>query len=147
MTTGTAERADAIPGTTGLRRHLPSFIAIGVASTVAYLVIYAALRVVLPSYAANTIAMAVTAVANTAANRRFTFEVHDASDSDRLAHQIKGGVAFLISLGLTNGGLWLLHASVSKPAHWVEMAVLVVANLVATATRYILMRLWVFKKS
>lgn len=147
MPTGTAERADAESETAGLRRHLPSFLVIGVVSTVAYVVIYAVLRLVLPSYAANTVALAVTAIANTAANRRFTFEVHDASDADRLAHQIKGGVAFLISLAVTNGGLWLLHATVSKPAHWVELATLIAANVVATATRYVLMRLWVFKAS
>jgi len=147
MSTGTAERADAESETAGLRRHLPSFIVIGVVSTLAYLVIYAGLRLILPSYVANTVALAVTAIANTTANRRFTFEVHDASDSDRLAHQVKGGVAFLISLLVTNGGLWLLHAAAAKPAHWVELAVLVVANLVATVTRYVLMRLWVFKAS
>ena len=130
-----------------LRRHLPSFVAIGVASTVAYLVIYAALRYVLPDYAANTIAMAVTAIANTAANRRFTFEAHETSGAERLAHQIKGGVAFGISLLLTNGGLWLLHVTVAEPAHWLELATLVVANLVSTATRYVLMRVWVFRKA
>ena len=47
----------------------------GVASTVAYLALYVLLRAVLPAVAANALALLVTAVANTAANRRFTFEV------------------------------------------------------------------------
>jgi len=47
------------------------FAAIGVVSTLAYALLYLALRGPLGAGAANAMALAVTAVANTAANRRF----------------------------------------------------------------------------
>jgi putative flippase GtrA len=151
MATGTSQAAvvDESAGSairqTG--RQLPSFVVIGVLSTAAYLVLYAALRTVTPSYVANTISMAVTAVANTAANRRFTFNAHDAEKADRRMHQVKGGVAFLVALALTNGSLLLLHIASKAPAHWVELAVLVFANLLATVARFVMMKLWVFREN
>jgi putative flippase GtrA len=142
--TSTTDLIDA-PRPRALRRHLPSFIAIGLGCTAAYIVIYALLVFVLPSYAANTVALAVTAFINTAANRRYTFKAHDVSRSVRVAHQVKGAVAFAVGLLLTNGGLWLLHAADGKPAHWLELAVLLAANVLATVTRYVMMRIWVFR--
>jgi putative flippase GtrA len=130
---------------TRIRRQLPVFAAIGVASALAYVVIYVALRSVVPAVAANTVALAVTAVANTAANRRFTFSAHEAETSDKLMHQVKGGVAFLIGLALTNGSLLLLHLTARSPARWIELGVLIAANVAATATRFLLMRIWVFR--
>jgi glycosyltransferase involved in cell wall biosynthesis len=55
------------------RRQLPSFAAIGAVSTLAYLGLFWVLRSALSAVAANALALLVTAVANTAANRRFTF--------------------------------------------------------------------------
>src|SRR5438094_8167265 len=49
------------------------FAAIGVVSTLAYLAIYSLLRTATTAVAANAIALIVTAVGNTAANRRLTF--------------------------------------------------------------------------
>ena len=43
-----------------------------------------------------------------------------------------------------NGALAGLHAVVAQPHHMVELAVLVTANLVATAVRFVLLRGWVF---
>ena len=57
------------------RQQLPSFAAIGVLSTLAYLGLFWVLRSVTGAMAANAVALGVTAVANTAANRRFTFGV------------------------------------------------------------------------
>src|SRR6201999_2553257 len=51
------------------------FLAIGVASTLAYIVLYLVLRGPLGADGANVAALAVTAVANTAANRALTFGV------------------------------------------------------------------------
>ena len=49
-----------------------------------------------------------------------------------------------IALAITSGALAGLHAVVAQPHHLVELAVLVVANLVATAVRFVLLRGWVF---
>src|SRR4051812_20857354 len=49
------------------------FMGIGVLSTLAFALIYLVLHPFLGALAANAVALAVTAVANTSANRRFTF--------------------------------------------------------------------------
>src|SRR6266699_2660590 len=51
------------------------FVAIGIVSTLAYALLYLVLRDWLASGAANALALATTAVGNTAANRRLTFGV------------------------------------------------------------------------
>ena len=56
----------------GLTGQLLRFAAVGVASTFAYLALYALLRLGVGPQWANLIALLVTAVANTAANRRLT---------------------------------------------------------------------------
>jgi glycosyltransferase involved in cell wall biosynthesis len=59
-----------------LRERRPvRFAAIGALSTIAYAALYLRLRSLLSPAAANAVALAVTAVANTTANRRFTFRV------------------------------------------------------------------------
>ena len=126
----------------GMRRQIPSFAIIGIACTLAYLILYWVLRAATPAYAANTLALGVTAIANTAANRRYTFGVRGSANA--LRHQVEGGVAFLIGLVLTNGALGLLHAASATPAHSVELAVLIAANAMATLVRFLLMRAWVF---
>jgi putative flippase GtrA len=67
----------------GMRRQLPSFAVIGVASTLAYLALYLVLRQLAPAVVANALALFATAIANTAANRRFTFGVTGSSTRSR----------------------------------------------------------------
>ena len=126
----------------GMRRQLPSFVLIGIASTLAYLVLYAILRGSMPTYLANTVALGVTAIANTAANRRFTFGVRGPANA--LRHQVEGGVAFLIGLALTNGALLVVSAAADHPSPTVELLTLVGANAAATLVRFLLLRAWVF---
>ncbi|MCC5581852.1 bifunctional glycosyltransferase family 2/GtrA family protein [Microtetraspora sp. AC03309] len=123
----------------GMARQLPSFAVIGAISTVAYLVLFWLLRAAMPAVAANAVALLVTAIANTAANRRFTFGVSGASGA--LRHQIEGLAAFLIGLALTTGILALLPATASRGA---ELVGVIVANGAATLARFLLMRVWVF---
>ncbi len=87
------------------------------------------------------IVLLVTAVGNTAANRRFTFGVRGVAGAAR--HQFEGLVVFGIGLGLTSGALALLH-SLGEPHRLVELSVLVAANLLATVVRFVLLRGWVF---
>jgi putative flippase GtrA len=123
----------------GMRRQLPSFVVIGIFSTLAYLALFWVLRGFLPAVAANGIALLVTAVANTAANRRYTFGVTGSSGA--LRHQIEGLMAFLVGLALTTGVLALLPASASR---WLELAGVIFANALATLVRFLLLRVWVF---
>ena len=65
----------AVAARPGLFAQLARFSVVGVVSTVAYVVLYVVLRGAMPALAANALALLVTAVANTAANRRLTFGV------------------------------------------------------------------------
>ncbi len=132
--------AGAVAGVpAGLFGQVVRFAAIGVASTLAYAVLYLLLRVVLDAQAANLLALAVTAVANTAANRVITFGVR--GSDGLLTHHATGLLAFGVALGLTSGSLALLHLAVPDAAHWVELLVLAIANAVATAVRFVALKL------
>jgi putative flippase GtrA len=100
------------------------------------------LRQWLPADAANALALAATAVANTAANRRLTFDVR--GRARLLRHHLLGALVFAFALALTTGALALLHAAVARPSHLLEITVLIVASVVATVSRYVGFRLWVF---
>jgi hypothetical protein len=54
-------------------------------------------------------------------------------------------VVFAIGLGLTSGSLALLGELSARPPKAVELAVLIIANLVATGVRFLMMRVWVFR--
>ena len=84
----------------------------------------------------------MTAIGNTAANRRFTFRVR--GRAGLLRHHLRGGLVFFLTLALTNCALLVLHGLSAEPPRAVELAVLVAANLTATVTRYVAMRTWVF---
>ncbi|WP_328534511.1 glycosyltransferase family 2 protein [Micromonospora zamorensis] len=123
----------------GLPRQLVRFAAVGVASTLAYLVLFVATRGALGAQPANLLALLLTAVANTAANRRLTFGISGRRHAGR--HHLQGLLAFGLGLALTSGSLAVLHAAHAAPARPVELAVLVAANLAATVLRFVLLRL------
>ncbi|WP_435208766.1 glycosyltransferase [Micromonospora sp. bgisy143] len=123
----------------GLPGQLVRFAAVGVASTLAYLLLFVATRGVLGAQPANLLALLLTAVANTAANRRLTFGITGSRHAGR--HHAQGLLAFALGLALTSGALAVLHAVDAAPARTVELAVLVAANLAATALRFVLLRL------
>jgi putative flippase GtrA len=119
------------------------FVAVGIASTIAYALIVLALREGgLGAGGANALALAITAVANTAANRRLTFGVM--GRRGLLRQHAAGAVVYAITLGLTAGALGVLHAAAPGASRAVELAVLVAASLVATVTRYVALKTWVF---
>jgi len=126
---------------TGLLRQLVRFSVVGVVSTLAYLVLYSLMRDGLGAQGANFVALGLTAIGNTAANRRFTFGVRGRTGAAR--HQFEGLIVFGLGLALTSGSLALLHG-LTNPGRGVELAVLVLANLAATVLRFLLLRGWVF---
>ncbi|MFC5145241.1 glycosyltransferase [Streptomyces aureoversilis] len=149
---GDDPRDRAVPGVPrGLARQLLGFCAVGVLSTGFYLALYSLLRTATGPQAANAAALLLSALANTAANRRLTFGVRGRDRAVR--HQAQGLVVFAIGLVLTSGSLAALHAAGGSPAaqgaspgpsHGAELAVLVTANLAATVLRFLLLRAWVF---
>jgi putative flippase GtrA len=132
----------ATAGAPGLLRQLVRFGAVGVVSTLAYLLLFWFGRGPLGSQLANLVALLVTAVANTAVNRRFTFGITGQAGAGR--HQAQGLVVFGLGLALTSGALGLLHAVSPVPHPGLELTVLVLANLAATVLRFVLLRGWVF---
>lgn len=134
-------RASADAGGGRLGMQLAMFALVGVGSTLAYALLYLLLRGPFPAFAANLLALLLTAVANTAANRRLTFGVRGRSGV--LGHQLRGLLVFAIGLGVTSGSLWLLQ-STGADSRTAEVVVLTVANLVVTVMRFVAMRSWVF---
>jgi putative flippase GtrA len=127
-----------------LSRQLARFLEVGVASTLAYVLLYLGLRTALPAQAANAVSLLATAVLNTAVNRRFTFGIRGRPDLAR--HQAQGLLAFGAGLALTSAALAALHAAVPRPARAAEVTVLIGANLAATAIRFAIYRHWVFRR-
>lgn len=129
------------PGTTV---QVLRFAGIGVVSTLAYALLYVLLRQGMAAQSANALALLLTAVGNTAANRRVTFEVRGRG---RLArHHLQGLLVFTLALALTAGSITLLNR-VTTPGHGLELLVLTAANLTATVLRFVLLRSWVFRPS
>jgi glycosyltransferase involved in cell wall biosynthesis len=120
------------------------FMAIGMASTITYALLYLWLRGPLGAGGANAFALAVTAVANTQANRRYTFRIR--GRSGLLRQHAAGALVYLIALGLTDGALRVLRGLDPHPSRWLEVTVLVVAGTLATFTRYAALRTWVFAR-
>ncbi|WET83201.1 bifunctional glycosyltransferase family 2/GtrA family protein [Amycolatopsis sp. QT-25] len=125
-----------------LVRQLVRFAAVGVASTIAYLVLFLLLRTVTGAQPANLVALLVTAIGNTALNRRLTFGIRGRKGAGR--HQFQGLVVFGLGLALTSGALALVH-SMSATGLPLEITALVLANLAATVLRFLLLRGWVFR--
>src|SRR2546423_13827 len=80
-----------------------SFALIGVASTLAYVALYAVIRGATSATLANAVALLATAVGNTAANRRLTFGVRGRDALGR--HHVGGLAAFAVALAITSGAI------------------------------------------
>jgi putative flippase GtrA len=119
-------------------RELGRFAVVGVGSTVAYGALYFVLRPVIGAFAANATALLITAVANTAVNRRLTFGVRGRDGA--VGDHAVGLLAFGAGLALTTGALAVLHAG-RDPGRGVELVVLTMANALATLLRFAVLKL------
>jgi glycosyltransferase involved in cell wall biosynthesis len=124
--------------------RIARFMGVGVISTIAYALLFLLLSGPLGAAPANALALAVTAVGNTAANRRLTFGLRGREGLWR--HHARGAAVFVLTLALTDGALSALHALDAAPPRGVELTVLVIAGFAATVTRYIAMKTWVFAR-
>jgi putative flippase GtrA len=128
-----------------LASQVARFMGIGVLSTLAYALLYLALRAPAGPEGANALALAITAVANTQANRRLTFRIRGRA---RLLRQhAMGAVVYALTLGLTSGAMAVMHGIDAAPPRLVEVAVLVAASVCATVTRFVALRTWVFARA
>jgi putative flippase GtrA len=121
-------------------REIATFATIGVVSTIAYIVLFAGLRAVLLPVPANAIALLVTAIGNTAANRRWTFGVR--GGSGLVGDHLAGLAAFVVALGITSLAALGLQVAAPAAGRPVEVVVLLGASAVATVVRFVLLRTW-----
>ena len=123
-----------------LSRQVLTFASIGVASTIAYAILYALLRVFASPAVANVLALVMTSLGNTAANRRLTFDVR--SGNGFWKDQVAGMGALGVAIAMTTAAIALLHVTAPHAGVAAEIALLTGANAAATITRFYLLRLW-----
>lgn len=131
------------PGRPSFFGQVLRFGLVGAVSTVAFALLYLFLHGTLGAQQANFVALLVTAIGNTAANRRFTFGI--SGPAKLFTQQFQGLVVFLLAWSITSSSLAVLHAvnAVPPPGH--ELMILTGANIVATLMRFVLLRIWVFR--
>ncbi|MGA7204915.1 MAG: bifunctional glycosyltransferase family 2/GtrA family protein [Specibacter sp.] len=133
---------DGAAGRHGLVGQLMRFAVVGVASTLFYVLLFLAFRLVADAQWSNFAALLVSAVANTTVNRNFTFGRTGTDGVFR--HQFLGLLVFAVGWVLTAGALWGIHA-LGGPNRTVEVVAVVLANLVATLVKFLAFRLWIFR--
>ncbi|WP_426996549.1 glycosyltransferase [Pseudarthrobacter sp. N5] len=131
------------PGRPSFFGQVVRFGLVGAVSTVAFALLYLVLQGPFGAQQANFLALLLTAVGNTAANRRFTFGI---SGPDRLfTQQIQGLVVFLLAWTITSSSLLVLHGANPDATPSAELLTLTAANVFATLMRFVLLRIWVFR--
>jgi putative flippase GtrA len=133
-------------GTSGLPAvpvQVIRFACVGVTSTVVHLALFAALRAGTGAQWANLVALVVATVANTALNRRWTFEVTTATHLWR--HQLQGLLLFGLTWTMSAVALAALPAVVPHASVALSTTVLGGAMAVSTVVRFVLMRTWIFR--
>ncbi|WP_327589757.1 bifunctional glycosyltransferase family 2/GtrA family protein [Nonomuraea sp. NBC_00507] len=128
---------------TGLVWQLLSFAAIGVLSTAVTLLLYALFRSAMDPLTANLLALVITTMVNTEANRRFTF-LGSRGSSGRV--HLQGLIVFCLYYAFTSSALLVLHWAVAGPSRLLELVVLLGASVLGTAGRFVLLRGWVFNQ-
>jgi putative flippase GtrA len=127
--------ADAGASRTG---QILRFGSVGLTTTVAYFAIFWLLRSIATPAVANLLALVVTTLANTAANRRLTFGV---KGRQRLFRAHAGGLlAFGLALAMTTGTISALQLAAPRAGALVELGALGLANALATVARFLLLR-------
>lgn len=118
------------------------FALVGAATTVLHLGGFALLHAVglLGAQGANLVALLVATIVNTAMNRRWTFGVRDREGA--LLHQLQGLGILVLTWALTAGALAVLGTVWPGAPTGVQTAALFAANVVATVTKFLVMRRW-----
>lgn len=131
------------PGRPSFFGQVIRFGLVGAVSTLAFALLYLVLQGPFGAQQANFLALLLTAVANTAANRRFTFGI---SGPDKLfTQQLQGLIVFMLAWGITSSSLLVLHSVNSDATPSLELVTLTAANVFATLMRFVMLRIWVFR--
>ena len=105
--------------------------------------LFAWLAGALPSaQTANLLALLVATVANTAANRRWTFGVRGWHGLGR--QHLQALAVFGLTWAMSSVALLLVGSVTASPGAALQTAAIAVANLAATVVRFVVMRRWIF---
>ncbi len=121
-------------------RQLGRYALIGGAGTLLNVLLFLVARVWLSAVPANLVAVVLSTLATTEANRRFTF--HGERHRWRTLLQNVGTVAFYAFYG--SAVLMLLDTLVASPTQLMESVAVAGASLFGGIARFAVMRLWAF---
>lgn len=138
-------RPIAPPGRPSFFGQVLRFGIVGALSTIAFALLYLVLQAPFGAQQANFMALLLTAIGNTAANRRFTFGI--SGPVKLFTQQIQGLVVFLLAWTMTSSSLAILHTVNADAPPNLELIILTGANILATLMRFVLLRVWVFRDS
>ncbi|MBA3906385.1 MAG: GtrA family protein [Pseudonocardiales bacterium] len=124
--------------------QLARYAIVGGAGTSLNVVLFLVARPWLDAVPANVVAIVVSTVATTEANRRFTFGAEGGHRWRTLLQNVCT-VAFYAFYG--SAVLMLLNALVERPTELMESAAVVSASLLGGLARFSVMRLWEFAPS
>jgi putative flippase GtrA len=138
--TGSGATGDPVPQVSA--DELFRFAGVGALSTLAYVGLFAVLEPALGTFAANTVAIALCSLGNTAAHRGLAGTARHGLDR---RHRWGTAAALLgISLALTTGALAMTRAA-GLTALLPQLLAVTVANLVGAGIRFGILRTWVFQ--
>jgi putative flippase GtrA len=126
-----------------LRGQVARFAVIGAGSTVLHLGLLAVLTSALGAQVANLVGLVVSTVANTAANRAWTFQIRG---TDLMGRQhLQALVVFAITWACSSLALELLAVALPQTSTLTTVVVVGAANAVSTVVRFTTMRSWIFR--
>ena len=124
--------------------RLMRFAGVGVISTLGYLFLFLAWRPLLGAFGANTLALAITTLFNTAVHRELMRGTEGEPRRGRFL-AVSAGL-YLVSLAFTTVGL-IVAQWIAPGALLPELATLTVATLIAAVFRFSVLRAYVFRPS
>lgn len=126
-----------------LSQQVIRFAGVGVVSTVLHLGLFAALvRGGAPSQLANGLALVIATIVNTGLNRAWTFGV--TGRRNLVAHHGQALVIFGITYAATTVALAVLGVVAPDASTTVQTGVVLLANVLSTAARFMAMQRWIF---
>jgi putative flippase GtrA len=120
-----------------------AFAAIGIVSTLLYTVLYLPLRAILSPAEANLFSLLVCGVANTEANRRWTF---GHPGGPRFVLHLRAVALFLLTYLATTLAVEALRHFAPGTGKTAEIAVLFLAYGLMTVLRFVVLDRWVFAR-
>lgn len=125
-----------------ITRQAGFFTGIGLVSSVANAALYLLLRQWWNAEVATVVAVTVTTLISTEANRRMTFAE---ARTSRAGLVVQNLVVILFYCTYNTATLWVLHQIVTEPAARTESLALLIASTAGGTARFVLLRSWVFR--